>query len=96
MTYMSAGKTLVIHSEKCIGCTRCVEVCPHEVIAMQGKKASVDKRKNCMECGACRQNCPAGAIDVTVGVGCAYAVISGLIHKTEPTCGCSGKKGTCC
>jgi hypothetical protein len=31
-----------------------------------------------MECGACRMNCPDGAIAVSSGVGCAVAIINGM------------------
>jgi Fe-S-cluster-containing hydrogenase component 2 len=34
-----------------------------------------------MECGACRMNCPLGAIQVSSGVGCAAAIISGMRGK---------------
>jgi ferredoxin len=31
-----------------------------------------------MECGACRRNCPFGAIEVDEGVGCAAAILMSL------------------
>jgi formate hydrogenlyase subunit 6/NADH:ubiquinone oxidoreductase subunit I len=43
-----------------------------------------------MECGACQNNCPADAISVGAGVGCAQAVINGFLRGTEPDCDCSG------
>jgi NAD-dependent dihydropyrimidine dehydrogenase PreA subunit len=50
----------------------------------------------CMECGACQLNCPAGAIMVDSGVGCAAAMIrAALTGKKEPTCG-SGVESPCC
>jgi hypothetical protein len=42
-----------------------------------------------MECGACTNNCEFGAIEVKAGVGCAAAVIRGMISGGEPECGCS-------
>jgi hypothetical protein len=41
-----------------------------------------------MECGACALNCPAAALSVEKGVGCAAAIIGGLFNGGEPTCGC--------
>jgi ferredoxin len=41
-----------------------------------------------MECGACALNCPAGALKVDAGVGCAAAIIYSWITGKEPTCGC--------
>jgi len=38
----------------------------------------VANRGNCMQCGACRMNCPAGAIAVSTGVGCAAAIIGAM------------------
>ena len=59
-----------------------------------------------MECGACALNCPFSALDVNAGVGCAYAVVRGLIMNTEPNCDCGGAEdevdgedkggGSCC
>jgi hypothetical protein len=37
---------------------------------------------------------------VTAGVGCAAAIIGGMLRGTEPTCGCGGasanRAGDCC
>ena len=90
MTYIKNGETLSYDAARCTGCRECVEVCPHAVIAMRDGKATVVDREACMECGACAQNCAAGAIRVTAGVGCASAVIQGMIRGTQPTCGCGG------
>ncbi len=94
--YLANVATLEYTSEKCTGCGRCVEVCPHGVFVMQDKKASVTDRDKCMECGACAKNCSFGAITVQSGVGCAAAVINSLIYGGPPTCDCSGSSGTCC
>ena len=73
----------------------CVEVCPHGVFKMEEQKARIQNPQFCMECGACAKNCPAKALLVDSGVGCAQAVLYGWIHKTEPACGCSKKSGCC-
>jgi NAD-dependent dihydropyrimidine dehydrogenase PreA subunit len=84
--------------EKCTGCRMCVEVCPHAVFGVTDSKAFIKNRNACMECGACKINCPAGIIKVDSGVGCAAAIISGLLTNSEASCGCSGEKksGSCC
>jgi len=49
-----------------------------------------------MECGACALNCEYGAISVDAGVGCATALINGMIAGKEPSCGCDGVAGGVC
>ena len=80
--------------EKCNGCGRCTEVCPHAVFDVAEGKPRISDRDLCMECGACSLNCPANAITVNPGVGCAAAVIFGWLTGTEPSCG--GPDGECC
>jgi NAD-dependent dihydropyrimidine dehydrogenase PreA subunit len=93
--YLAEVVTLTYDPTRCNGCRRCVEVCPHAVFSMHGKKAELMDRDACMECGACAKNCAAGAISVRSGVGCAQAIIMGKLYGAEPTCGC-GDKGACC
>ena len=78
MQYLLSGESLVLDPGLCTGCRRCVDVCPHEVYSVADRKVVVANRGDCMQCGACRMNCPAGAIEVSTGVGCAAAVVSGL------------------
>jgi NAD-dependent dihydropyrimidine dehydrogenase PreA subunit len=94
LKYLCDVVTLALDPELCIGCGQCVDVCPHGVFALQGRKATIVDRDSCMECGACARNCPAEAIHVRSGVGCASAVITGALRGTEPNCDCSD--GCCC
>ncbi len=97
--YLMNGRSLVIDEAKCFGCGMCLEVCPHNVFLMEDGKAFINNRDFCMECGACKMNCPVGAINVNVGVGCAAAIINGILHRTVPDCGCSSgdkKENACC
>ena len=89
LNYLKNVATLKLDRGKCSGCGMCVDVCPHAVFRMNGKKAHVADRDACMECGACAVNCPAGAITVRAGVGCAAAIIAGRLKGIEPSCGCS-------
>ncbi|HTY15654.1 MAG TPA: mercury methylation ferredoxin HgcB [Methanoregulaceae archaeon] len=85
--------SLRFYPEKCVGCERCTEVCPHRVFSMHGNLASLQRPEKCMECGACARNCPEGAISVQAGVGCAWAMIrAALTGRKEITCGDDG----CC
>ena len=86
--YLKNVATLSYSADKCVRCKRCTEVCPHGVFEMTEKMARITDKDLCMECGACALNCPAKAIEVDVGVGCASAIITGWITGKEPTCGC--------
>jgi len=96
MNYLKNVVTLNFNRSLCTGCGRCTEVCPHEVFEMSDGKARVIDKNRCMECGACMVNCPAGAIAVNKGVGCAAAVIQGAVKGEEPSCGCSDSASSCC
>ncbi len=100
LKYLRNVVTLELDAARCSGCRLCLMVCPHDVFEMNAKKARIKDRDSCMECGACEINCPAGAIRVKAGVGCAAAVIQGAIKGTEPCCDCScsenKEKLSCC
>ena len=87
--YVRNGATLSLNREQCTGCGMCYEVCPHQVLQIEQRKAQIVNRNGCMECGACQKNCPVAAITVNAGVGCAHAVLQGYLKKSAPTCGCS-------
>ena len=41
LRYLANVVSLVLDEEKCIGCGRCLEVCPHEVFALEAGKAQI-------------------------------------------------------
>lgn len=96
MRYLTNVTTLEFFKDKCTGCGRCIEVCPHGVFVMKGQKAAVIDKDLCMECGACARNCSFGAIRVNAGVGCADAIINGMLRGGEPVCECSSSSTNCC
>jgi NAD-dependent dihydropyrimidine dehydrogenase PreA subunit len=96
MKYLANVSTLAYSPDKCTGCGRCVEVCPQGVFEMRDKKAAVMDRDLCMECGACAMNCEFGAITVNSGVGCAAAIINGMIRGGAPSCDCGVGGSNCC
>jgi len=67
--YIKNVATLKLDQDKCVGCGRCMEVCPHSVFSMEGGKAKIQDLDACMECGGCQRNCPANALEVKKGVG---------------------------
>lgn len=46
---------------KCIGCGKCVRVCPFDAINMIDKKAKINEK--CTACGQCIEACPVDAIE---------------------------------
>ena len=95
MRYLKNVTTLQLNAEKCTGCRKCTEVCPHGVFVIDKGKAQINDRDACMECGACAMNCPVEAISVESGVGCASGIIIEALRGTEPTCDCT-KNSSCC
>lgn len=96
LVYLRNVVTLQLDQQKCNGCKMCTIVCPHDVFVMENKKAVIQNKDFCMECGACEKNCPENAITVRSGVGCAAGIINGLIRGTEPTCDCESGGSSCC
>lgn len=92
MKYLSRDISLQLNINRCIGCGMCEIVCPHGVFAIDTQKARILDRGACMECGACARNCPVDAIAVASGVGCAEAIMAGLITGKETCCA----EGECC
>lgn len=93
-TYLKNVATLRLDMDKCEGCGMCTVVCPHRVFGLVDGKAQILQLDSCMECGACQKNCAFSAIHVSPGVGCASAIIKGLLTGSEPSCDCSS--GECC
>jgi len=59
------GKTtrhIEVLKDKCVGCSRCVEVCPAGCWKISEGKAFWEKVENCLECAACFFACPSEAI----------------------------------
>lgn len=87
--YLENVVSLTLDPAACIGCGRCVEVCPHHVFILNDGKAVMADRDLCMECGACSRNCPADAIAVDAGVGCAIGIFNDWLHaRKAPKRGC--------
>lgn len=53
----------VVAMDKCVGCGKCKESCPQQIIKIENNKAVIAKR-NCISCFCCQEMCPAKAIEV--------------------------------
>lgn len=49
-------------TDACIGCGKCVKVCPQNAVDKGAPKPYVIRQNNCLQCGNCFENCPAEAI----------------------------------
>lgn len=49
-------------TDKCIGCGKCLTVCPQNCIYKGTPKPYTIRQNNCLHCGACFEKCPSGAI----------------------------------
>jgi NAD-dependent dihydropyrimidine dehydrogenase PreA subunit len=95
LRYLENVVTLQLDTATCNGCGMCVNVCPHQVLSITERKAVIADKGACMECGACAVNCPVNAIQVRSGVGCASAILLGMVgKKSECSGGCGGSPAT--
>ncbi len=90
LLYINDVVTLAFDASKCTGCRMCLAVCPREVFRPYNGKVEVALRDACIECGACRRNCPSGALNVRAGVGCASAVINSILGRKRACCAIDG------
>jgi len=88
MKYLSDVASLKFNSNKCKKCMMCTIVCPHRVFEFKNGEITITDKNKCMECGACMKNCPFDAISLNPGVGCATAIIRGLLTGKAPSCDC--------
>ena len=86
MIYLKNVTTLQFSPEKCTSCKMCMEVCPHSVFDIKENKIFITDKDKCMECGACMKNCKFDAIKVNIGVGCAEALIRGILTGKKASC----------
>ena len=51
-------------TDRCTGAAECVQVCPRDVLKMNGRrrKVEINKPDQCIQCGACIVQCPEDAL----------------------------------
>jgi ferredoxin-like protein FixX len=65
------GDFLRSEESRCMGCGKCVKICPMSLWRVRKGKATLssDYTEKCLECGACWMVCPKGAIDFRYPAG---------------------------
>jgi adenylylsulfate reductase subunit B len=51
-----------IDEKKCIGCGKCADICPGNLIFVENLKAQIHDVRDCWGCTACVKICPQNAI----------------------------------
>ncbi len=78
LTLVKYARKAVYFTDKCVGCDKCVFVCPYEAIeaeVLATPKINLDK---CVGCGACALVCPHLAIQLK---GFEYETLSNLVQR---------------
>jgi len=58
------SRTVIRNNKECVGCGKCVFICPYEAITAEPFSSVTTDVEKCMGCGACQIVCPNNAIHV--------------------------------
>lgn len=53
-----------VNLEKCNSCSMCVEICPVDVLRLDGEGRPYMKYDECWYCGCCEEECPTAALKI--------------------------------
>jgi electron transport complex protein RnfB len=59
---MHKFKLAIIDETECIGCTKCIQVCPYDAIIGASKQLHTVLKVECTGCGLCVDPCPVDCI----------------------------------
>ena len=59
--------SIKINQDKCVGCKRCIEVCPGNLIKLENGKAVIKRERDCWGCTSCLKECGKQAIEFFLG-----------------------------
>lgn len=67
----SADKSSIIttNEDSCIGCGKCVEICPMNLLIVNEGKVKSGNERNCIQCGLCMKECPTDTIYIRKSFG---------------------------
>ncbi len=76
--------SIQIKENKCVGCRRCVEVCPGNLIKINEKnKAFIRHIEDCWGCTSCMKECPVKAIRFFLGADMGGAGGTFTVSQSE-------------
>jgi len=78
LTLVRNSMKAVYETEKCVGCGKCVFICPYDAIEWSSIGTPEIDLEACMGCGACAMVCPHQAIELK---GYEYDSVSHLIQR---------------
>lgn len=78
LTLVKYARKAVYLTDKCVGCDKCVFVCPYEAIEAEALATPEIKLDKCVGCGACALVCPHLAIQLK---GFEYETLSSLVQR---------------
>lgn len=55
--------SITVNSDKCLGCEKCVEICPGNLLVLDKDKACIRHPQDCWDCMACVKVCPEQALE---------------------------------
>jgi coenzyme F420-reducing hydrogenase delta subunit len=64
LTVVKFSRKAVYKTEECVGCDKCVFICPYDAIKAEPFSTPTIIEEDCMGCGACALVCPHQAIEV--------------------------------
>lgn len=75
----------VIDKEKCIGCGKCEEICPGDLMEVEeaSNVAFCRATRDCWDCMACTKECPTGAIETRIPYQLGYYPAKLIPQKRE-------------
>ncbi|MDG6222891.1 MAG: hydrogenase iron-sulfur subunit [Candidatus Bathyarchaeota archaeon] len=80
----------VYDSDKCVGCGKCVFICPYDAIVWKDVSTPEIKTDDCMGCGACALVCPHQAIELR---GYEFEPVSDIIKNCSSKAANAKAKG---
>lgn len=79
--------SIMINKEKCVGCRRCLDVCPGSLIKFdfEGEKAFMKYPNDCWGCCSCIKECPKDAICLYLGADIGGNGSKMTVHLKDET-----------